>query len=123
MIADAGIDKDGVMRRLDAIALHAQNDLAGGRIDVGRLEPLSVFGELLRAQRWKERRRIEERPLLFEDAVNRDGAEGDLRVQEDAPLQRWDCIVAGLLSINRRFIRGCPPLCSSRPHCVCRGQQ
>jgi hypothetical protein len=72
VIADARIDQDGVLRRLDQEALYTKNEPLGCGIDECRLEPGAVLLNLLLAQLGEELQKIEKRTLLLDDGVNRD---------------------------------------------------
>src|SRR5215467_12917313 len=64
VVADAGIDQDVVLRRLDDEALHAQHQPAADRVDECRLQPGAVLLEELLGERREEFEDVEERPLL-----------------------------------------------------------
>jgi hypothetical protein len=79
VVADAGIDQDVVVRRLDHEALHAKHELAGLRIEgCGRaLEPGTVLRQQFLRQRREEFERVEERPLLLDHGMDGDILESD----------------------------------------------
>ncbi len=67
---ETGIDQDIVARRLYDEALHAQHQIAAGRIDECRLQPGAVLLEELLGERREEFEDVEERPLLLDDGIN-----------------------------------------------------
>ncbi len=77
VIADAGIDQDVVVRRLDHKTLDTEHQIAIRRIDEFRLEPGAVFVEHFLAQSGEKALQLEERALLFDNRVNRDVVERD----------------------------------------------
>jgi hypothetical protein len=72
VVADAGIDQDVVVRRLDDEALYAQDQAAVRRIEKGRLEPRPVLVEQLLGEARKELQRVEPRALLLDYRVDGD---------------------------------------------------
>jgi hypothetical protein len=76
VIADAGVDQDVVMRRLDDETLDGEHQLVG-RIEEFRLQPGAVLVEQLLGQGWKESHGLEECPFLLDDGVNGDVVERD----------------------------------------------
>ena len=75
VIADAGVDQDGVGRRLDEIALNTEHQLAAGQ--VLRLEPMAMRRQHFFRQRREELGGTEQRRFLLDDAMDRDVAEAD----------------------------------------------
>src|SRR5439155_12949160 len=74
VVADAGVDQDGMMRRREEIALDAQHELVF-RVEKFRLQPRAVLVEHLLGQRREELQHLEERRLLLDDAMYRDVAD------------------------------------------------
>src|SRR6516225_9300759 len=79
VIANAGINKDVVVRRLYDEALYAQYQAAADRIDECWLQPGAVLLKQFFGERWEEFHRIEERRLLYDHLVNRDVPKCDCR--------------------------------------------
>ncbi len=84
MIADAGIDQDIVVRRLDHEALDAKHELVGC-VDEGRLQPRAVVVEQLLGERREESQHVEKAALLLDDRMNRDVLEHDRRWHRGYP--------------------------------------
>ena len=70
MVADAAIDKDCVMTRLDNIALHTKIDILTRRIEEKWLQPVPVFFQDFRGQVREEITYLQKRSLLFDDLLN-----------------------------------------------------
>ena len=71
VVADAGIDQDVMVRRLDQIALDAEPQLAAGRIQRPQLfQPGPVFGQGFLGQPGEEFQRVEQRLFYFDDPMD-----------------------------------------------------
>jgi hypothetical protein len=96
MVAHAGVDHDRMMRRPHDVALNAKYQLVIG-IDKSGLQPPAVLVEKLLRQRGKKLHRIEERALLFDDAVDRRAANFDRAGQVETPSpDKWRVQVTGI---------------------------
>jgi len=71
VIADAGVDENVVVRRLHDEALESEHHSAGGRIEVGGLEPGTVLLQHLLGQRREELGDGKHRALVLDDAMDR----------------------------------------------------
>ena len=85
VIADAGIDHDGVMRGLHDVALDAQDQPVFG-IEKSGLQPPPVLLEQLAGHGREKLPRREERRLLLDNAVNGDVADFDPGGQDGLPI-------------------------------------
>jgi hypothetical protein len=74
VIAHAGVDEDRVVARSNDVALHAEDDPAGG-IDGVRLQPRAVLRQHFSGQVREELQGIEEGPLLLDNPADRDPVE------------------------------------------------
>ena len=70
VVADAGVDQDVVVWRLDDIGLEAQDDIAGLRVIGTLFHPRAVFLEPLLRQTRQEFEQRREPLLLLDDAVD-----------------------------------------------------
>lgn len=71
VVADAGVNEDVVMRRLDKEALDAQHHPVAG-IDECRLKPRTVFVEQFHGKRWEELQHLEPCALLLDHRIDCD---------------------------------------------------
>jgi hypothetical protein len=108
VIADAGVDQDIVVRRLDDEALNAEHQAIAVRIDESRLQPGTVFVEQFLAESGKKLEHVEPRPLLFDHGVNSDVSNFDRRRHCRASL-RWNRSYAGKGSKRHRVAFRAPP--------------
>ena len=84
MVAHAGVDHDRMMRRLNDVALNAKYQFVIG-IEKSRLQPPPVLIEKLLRHGGEKLHRIEERSLLFDDAVDPHAANFDRVWQIGSP--------------------------------------
>jgi hypothetical protein len=84
MVAHTAIDHDRMVRRLHNIALDAEHQSIVG-IEKPGLQPPSVLVEKLPRHRRKKLHRLEEWPLLLDDAVDGGATNFDLGGQDEPP--------------------------------------
>src|SRR6516162_2309554 len=86
VIADAGVNQDGVMRRLDDVGLKAQDQrvLVVERLRISHPSP--VLGKTLPGQIGKHLQRRQERSLLLDDTVDREVADGEFEAHCRGPV-------------------------------------
>ena len=77
VVADAGIDQNGVAAGPHDKAVKAENQLAGARFEEARAEQVRVFGNHGGVEIRKELRRVEKGTLVVGDAVHFETADAD----------------------------------------------
>ena len=75
VVAEAGIDQDGVAAGPDDERVEAEDQLAGRRIDEPRSRHVRVLPQHCRVEIGKEGRRLYERPLELGDALHLESAD------------------------------------------------
>jgi hypothetical protein len=84
MVADAGVYHDRVVSCPHDVALDAEHQLISG-IEEPRLQPSSVLVEKFPRDGREKLHRIEERTLLFDNAVDRGATDFDRGGQDGPP--------------------------------------